>query len=85
MAIAPNATGAVLATSATDAAFSGLKPSATSITDVIATGVPNPGQRLQQRARTRNAMDHGLDSLVVGDRGRSSAAAPRSARCPRSS
>ena len=39
---APNATGAVLATSATVAAFSGRKPSAISMTDVIATGVPNP-------------------------------------------
>ena len=42
VAIAPNATGAVLATSATAAAFIGLKPTAISITAVIATGVPNP-------------------------------------------
>ena len=41
-AMAPNATGAVLATSATVAAFSGLKPRAISITELIATGVPNP-------------------------------------------
>src|SRR3954465_15688641 len=42
MAIAPKATGAVLATSATAAAFIGLKPKATSIVAVIATGVPKP-------------------------------------------
>ncbi len=42
IAIAPKATGAVLATSATEAAFIGLKPSATSITEVMATGVPKP-------------------------------------------
>ena len=42
IAIAPKATGAVLATSATAAAFIGLKPTATSMTAVIATGVPNP-------------------------------------------
>ncbi len=41
-AIAPKATGAVLATSATEAALIGLKPSAISITEVIATGVPKP-------------------------------------------
>jgi hypothetical protein len=38
--IAPKATGAVLATSATAAACIGLKPSAMSMTAVIATGVP---------------------------------------------
>src|SRR6201998_3306665 len=42
VAIAPYATGAVLATSASTAALSGLNPSASSITDVTATGVPNP-------------------------------------------
>ena len=42
VAMAPNATGAVLATSATAAAFIGLKPTAISITAVIATGVPKP-------------------------------------------
>ena len=42
VAIAPNATGAVLATSATAAACIGLKPTASSITAVIATGVPKP-------------------------------------------
>ena len=42
MAMAPKATGAVLATSATDAALIGLKPSAISITAVMATGVPKP-------------------------------------------
>ncbi len=42
IAIAPNATGAVLATSATAAALIGWKPSAISMTAVIATGVPKP-------------------------------------------
>src|SRR5215207_3699625 len=41
-AIAPNATGAVLATSASDAAFIGRKPRAISITALMATGVPKP-------------------------------------------
>src|SRR3954467_2461195 len=40
--IAPNATGAVLATSDTAAALSGENPSATSITEQMATGAPNP-------------------------------------------
>jgi hypothetical protein len=43
MARAPNATGAVLAISATVAALSGGKPSAMSITALMATGVPKPG------------------------------------------
>ncbi len=42
IAIAPKATGAVFATSATAAAFIGSKPSAISITAVMATGVPKP-------------------------------------------
>ncbi len=42
IAIAPKATGAVFATSATAAALIGSKPSAISITAVIATGVPKP-------------------------------------------
>ena len=42
IAIAPKATGAVFATSATEAALIGLKPRAISITAVIATGVPKP-------------------------------------------
>ena len=42
VAIAPKATGAVLATSASTAAFIGLKPSAINITEVTATGVPKP-------------------------------------------
>jgi hypothetical protein len=41
-AIAPNATGAVSATSATATARSGDSPIPTSITPQIATGVPNP-------------------------------------------
>ena len=43
-AIAPNATGAVFATRATVAAFIGLRPSAMSITELMATGVPNPAR-----------------------------------------
>ena len=42
VASAPNATGAVLAISATDAARIGEKPSAISMTTVTATGVPKP-------------------------------------------
>ena len=55
IAIAPKATGAVLATSATDAALIGWKPSAISITEVIATGVPKPA-RASIRAPKQNAM-----------------------------
>ncbi len=44
MAMAPKATGAVLATSATAAALIGSKPTAISITAVIATGVPKPAR-----------------------------------------
>ncbi len=40
--MAPKATGAVLATRQTPAAYSGLKPSPASIAAVIATGVPKP-------------------------------------------
>ncbi len=40
--MAPKATGAVLATSATVAALSGSNPRASSITEVMATGVPKP-------------------------------------------
>ena len=54
-ASAPKATGAVLATSATVAALIGLKPSAISITLVIATGVPNPASA-SRRAPKQNAM-----------------------------
>ena len=42
IAIAPNATGAVSATSATAAALTGLKPRPTRIEPQMATGVPNP-------------------------------------------
>ena len=52
---APNATGAVFATSAMVAAFSGRKPSAMSITELIATGVPNPA-RASISAPKQNAM-----------------------------
>ena len=55
VASAPKATGAVLATSATTAAFIGSNPSAISITTVIATGVPNPASA-SSRAPKQNAM-----------------------------
>ena len=42
IAMAPKATGAVLATRASEAALIGRKPSAISITALIATGVPKP-------------------------------------------
>ena len=42
IAIAPKATGAVSATSASEAARSGENPTPTSITPQMATGVPNP-------------------------------------------
>ena len=54
-AIAPNATGAVLATNATDAALMGLIPTAMSITAVTATGVPNPASA-SSSAPKQNAM-----------------------------
>ena len=41
-AMAPKATGAVLATSATAAALAGWKPRPMSMTEQIATGVPKP-------------------------------------------
>ena len=49
------ATGAVLATSATAAAFIGSKPTATSITAVMATGVPKPA-RASSSAPKQKAM-----------------------------
>src|SRR5258705_2873328 len=55
VAIAPNATGAVFAVSASAAALRGLNPSAISITDVTATGVPNQA-RASSRAPNQNAM-----------------------------
>ncbi len=55
VASAPNATGAVLATSASTAAFSGRKPSAMSMTEVIATGVPKPASA-SSSAPKQNAM-----------------------------
>src|SRR3954465_3992456 len=53
--VAPKAAGAVWATSATAAAFIGWKPTATSITDVMATGVPKPASA-SIRAPNENAM-----------------------------
>ena len=69
MAIEPNATGAVLPISDSATAFSGWKPSASSITEVMATGVPKPA-RPSISAPKEKAMIIGLDPLVVGDRRR---------------
>lgn len=55
VAIAPNATGAVFATSDSSAALSGLKPRASNITEVTATGVPNPASA-SSNAPKENAM-----------------------------
>ena len=55
VARAPKATGAVLAIRATAAALSGWKPSAISITTVIATGVPKPASA-SSRAPKQKAM-----------------------------
>ena len=55
VASAPNATGAVFAISATEAARTGRKPSAISITTVMATGVPKPASA-SSRAPKQNAM-----------------------------
>ena len=54
-ASAPNATGAVFATRAMAAALIGRKPSAISMTALIATGVPNPASA-SSRAPKQNAM-----------------------------
>ena len=77
VASAPNATGAVFATSATAAALIGRKPSAISITTVIATGVPNPASA-SSSAPKQNAM---MIAWIrwSGSPWRSTAAARRSA------
>ena len=54
-AMAPKATGAVLATNATDAALIGEMPTAISITAVTATGVPKPASA-SSSAPKQNAM-----------------------------
>ena len=53
--MAPNATGAVLATSTTMAARRAEKPIAISITPVIATGAPKPA-RASSRPPKQNAI-----------------------------
>ena len=55
VAIEPNATGAVLPISDSATALSGWKPSASSITEVMATGVPKPA-RPSIRAPKEKAM-----------------------------
>ncbi len=65
-AMAPKATGAVLATSATAAALAGWKPRPMSMTEQIATGRAEPGQRLEQGAEAEGDQ-HRLDALVVAE------------------
>ncbi len=64
--MAPKATGAVLATSATTAALTGSKPSATSITALMATGAPKPASASRsapkQKAMTRAWMRGSAES-----------------------
>ena len=55
VASAPKATGAVLAISATEAALTGRKPRAISMTTVMATGVPKPASA-SSSAPKQNAM-----------------------------
>ena len=55
MAMEPNATGAVLASSTVAAARIGANPSETSMTPVIATGAPKPA-RASSRPPKQNAM-----------------------------
>ena len=55
VARAPYATGAVLASRASVAALIGVKPSAMSMTTLIATGVPNPASA-SSRPPKQNAM-----------------------------
>ena len=66
IASAPKATGAVFATSATVAALTGLNPSDISMTTEIATGVPKPGEGLEQRTEAEGDDDR-LDPLVGAD------------------
>jgi hypothetical protein len=94
VAIAPNATGAVFATSATDAAWERPEAERDQHHRRDRDGRPEAGQRLDQRAE-REGDQHRLDALVVGDpgdrppqhgevpRGRPSRCRPRS-RSPRS-
>ena len=78
VAIAPNATGAVLATSAIAAALIGLKPTAISITAVIATGVPNPASASSSAPKQKAMMMAWIrwsSEIVANDR-RSTAKCP---------
>ena len=78
MAIAPKATGAVLATSATAAALIGLKPTAISITAVIATGVPKPASASSSAPKQKAMMMAWIrwsSEIVANDR-RSTAKCP---------
>ena len=78
MAIEPNATGAVLPISDSAAAFSGEKPIASSITEVMATGVPNPA-RPSISAPKENAMITAWmrwSSEIVANERRSTAKCP---------
>ena len=75
MAMAPNATGAVSATSATAAALMRLEAEADQDRAADRHRRPEPGQRLQQRAEAERD-HHDLDALVVRHVARTRAAAP---------
>ena len=78
MAIAPKATGAVLATSATEAAFIGVKPTAISITAVMATGVPKPASASSSAPKQKAMMTAWMRwSLEIEENDRR-----RTAKCP---
>ncbi len=79
---APNATGAVLASSTTTAARTGENPSAISMTPVIATGGAEPGQRLEQPDEAERDDDR-LYPGVVGDQPEGGAQVLEPARGPR--
>jgi hypothetical protein len=79
--MAPKATGAVLATSASTAAFIGLNPSAINITEVTATGVPNPASA-SSSAPNENAIRTACmrwSSLTLANERRSTSKCPVSA------
>lgn len=78
VAIAPNATGAVLAVRARTAALIGWKPSAISMTEVTATGVPNPASA-SSSAPNENAISTAcsrLSSLTCANDRRSTSKCP---------
>ena len=62
---APNATGAVLKISVNTSASSAGKPTRISSDEVIATGVPKPGDAFEQRAEAEADHDQ-HDAAIVG-------------------